>query len=304
MKGAVQRASGATRWISSAAPLWVLKRGLRLFLWATRWIPVKTEWRTKANLLKALVQRDLEARYKGSTLGNLWPLLNQLSQLLIYTYVFSVVLRVKLSLQGLPPNNLTFGLWLFAGLLPWIAFTSGFTQASTSVIGQPNLIKKVVFPLELLPLVPVLSAFIESTFGLMALITLVAIASDTLHPTLCLLPLVWLPQLLLTTGLGYLTASLTVFLRDIPQTIGVLLNLWFYMTPIVYPSSVIPEAFREWIFLLNPLAAIAELYRDLILVGQVEHWKEWLMTYLISTVVFGLGYWCYRRLRPAFADVL
>ncbi|MBD1905964.1 MULTISPECIES: ABC transporter permease [Cyanophyceae] len=268
------------------------------------WLPVNEQWRTKLDLLKALVQRDLEARYKGSILGNLWPLLNQLSQLLIYTYVFSIVLQVKLSLKGLPTNNLTFGLWLFAGLLPWIAFTGGLFQASGSVMGQPNLVKKVVFPLALLPLVPVLSTFIESTFGLMALIVLVAVSSNTIHSTLWLLPLVWLPQLLLTAGLGYLTAGLTVFLRDVPQTLGVILNLWFYLTPLVYPASVIPQEWRGWVFWLNPLAAIAEVYRDLILVGEVTHWGEWGVATVVSVVGFFGGLWVYRRLRPAFADVL
>lgn len=110
--------------------------------------------RVRLSLLKTLVQRDMEARYKGSILGNLWPLLNQLSQLLVYTYVFAVVLRVKLSLKGIPEgNSFVFGLWLFAGLVPWIAFSSGLMQSAGSVIAQPNLVKKVVFPLSLLPLV-------------------------------------------------------------------------------------------------------------------------------------------------------
>ena len=261
-------------------------------------------WWAKFDLLRTLVRRDLEARYKGSVLGNLWPLVNQLSQLLIYTYVFSIVLKVKLSLKGLPPNNLTFGLWLFAGLLPWIAFTGGLMPAAGSVVGQPNLVKKVVFPLALLPLVPILSTFIESSFGLMALIVLVAVTSQTLHTTLGLLPLVWLTQLLLTAGLGYLVAGLTVFLRDIPQTLLVILNLWFYLTPIVYPASAIPEGWRFWVFWLNPLTAIAEVYRDLVLVGEVNHWGEWGVASVVSLLVFYGGFTVYRRLRPAFADVL
>ncbi|WP_017302676.1 ABC transporter permease [Spirulina subsalsa] len=256
------------------------------------------------DLLKALVQRDLEARYKGSIIGNLWPLLNQLSQLLIYTYVFSVVLQVRLSLKELPANNISYGLWLFAGLIPWITFISGITLAATSVIRQPNLVKKVVFPLTLLPLVPILSSFLESTFGLIILILFVGVSTQTLPPTLLLLPLIWLPQLLFTIGLGYLTAGLTVFLRDIPQTLGVILNLWFYATPIVYPASAIPEQLGRVVLWLNPLAVFAEIYRDLILLGEVRHWGEWGVTTLIAVVVFIGGYWVYRRLQPAFADVL
>ncbi len=251
------------------------------------------------------MQRDMSARYKGSVLGNLWPLLNQLSQLLIYTYVFAIVLQVKLSLKGIATDNsFVFGLWLFAGLVPWIAFSSGLAQASGAVIGQPNLVKKVVFPLSLLPLVPIVSSFLESTFGLMALIVFVAFLTNSVHPTLLLLPLVWIPQLLITAGLGYLTAGLTVFIRDIPQTLGVLLNLWFYATPLIYPAEMIPASFQKWVFWLNPMAAIGEMYRDVILVGSVTHWGEWGVSVAVSLVVFVAGFSCYKKLRPAFADVL
>lgn len=270
-----------------------------------RRLPVLQKWRAKFDLLRTLVRRDLEARYKGSVLGNLWPLVNQVSQLLIYTYVFSIVLKIKLNLRtALPANDFTFGLWLFAGLLPWIAFTSGLLASATSVIGQTNLVKKVVFPLALLPLVPILSSFIESSLGLTVLILWVAVTTKALPTTLALLPLIWLPQLLLTAGLGYLAAGLTVFLRDIPQTLGMGLNLWFYLTPIVYPASVIPEAWRVWVFWLNPLTAIVEVYRDLVLVGEVKHWGEWGVASCISLLVFFGGLTVYQRLRPAFADVL
>lgn len=271
---------------------------------AKRWLPVKEHRWVQVDLLRTLVRRDLAARYQGSVLGNLWPLLNQLSQLLIYTYVFSVVLNVKLSIKGLPANNLTFGLWLFAGLLPWTAFVGGFIPAANSVINQQSLVKRVVFPLGLLPLVPICSAFIESSLGLMVLILAVGITSQTVHGTLWLLPLIWLPQLLLTAGLGYIVAGLTVFLRDVPQTLGVLVNLWFYATPIIYPASLIPEGWRVWIFWLNPMAAIAEVYRDLVLVGQVRHWREWGVASVVSLLLFYGGLTLYRRLRPAFADVL
>jgi lipopolysaccharide transport system permease protein len=269
-----------------------------------RILPINEQLWAKFDLLRTLVRRDLEAKYKGSVLGNLWSLLNQLSQLLIYTYVFSIVLRVKLSLTSLPANNFTFGLWLFAGLLPWMAFSGGLMQCAGIVISQPNLVKKVVFPLALLPLVPILSTFIESSFGLIALIFFVAITSHTLHTTLALLPLIWVTQLLLSAGLGYLAAGLTVFLRDVPQTLGVILNLWLYLTPIVYPATAIPEQWRGWVFWLNPMTAIAEVYRDLVLVGEVKHWGEWGVASAIAFIIFCCGFAVYKRLRPAFADVL
>ncbi|NDJ16278.1 ABC transporter permease [Myxacorys almedinensis] len=267
-------------------------------------IPVLRPWWVKLDLLKTLVQRDLDARYKGSVLGNAWSLLNQLAQLLVYTYLFSMVLNLKLTLKGIPANDFTFGLWLFAGLIPWTAFIAGLSQGANSVISQPNLVKKVVFPLGLLPLVPILSAFVESTMGLMLLITFVVFFMQTLHTTLWLFPLVWVPQLLLTAGLSYLVAGLTVFLRDIPQTVGVILNLWFYVTPIVYPATLIPENLRFWVFWLNPMTAIVELYRDLVLVGEIQHWQEWGVATGVSIFIFAIGATVYRRLRPAFADVL
>ncbi|NEQ45151.1 MAG: ABC transporter permease [Leptolyngbya sp. SIOISBB] len=268
-------------------------------------LPLKDEQWAALALLGMLVQRDLTVRYKGSVLGNLWPVVHQLSMLLIYTYVFSIVLQVKLELKGgSSDSSLMFGLWLFAGLLPWLVFNGGLQQAASAVVRQPNLVKKVVFPLSLLPLVPVFSGFLENTFGLMILIAFVAFFQQTLHLTLLLLPLVWLPLLLLTTGLGYGAASLSVFVRDIPQTLVVVLNLWFYATPVIYPVSMIPDPLQQWVFWLNPVAAIAEMYRDIILIGEVTHWGEWAIATVLSSVIFGLGFGLYRKLKIAFADVL
>lgn len=271
---------------------------------AVHLLPIPQHLWTKFDLLKTLVQRDLEAKYKGSVLGNFWAILNQLAQLLVYTYLFSIVLKVKLNLRGLPPNDFTFGVWMFAGLIPWTAFIAGFMGSATSVISQPNLIKKVVFPLGLLPLVPICTALVESSFGIMLLITFVAFSTKMIHTSVLLFPVIWIPQLLLTAGLGYLVAGLTVFLRDIPQTIAVILNLWFYLTPIVYPASLIPEAWRFWVIWLNPLTIIVEVYRDLVLVGRMHHWEELGVLWGISMILFAIGLFVYRRLRPAFADVV
>ncbi len=259
--------------------------------------------RFKLSLLVALVQRSLEVRYRGSLLGRMWPLLNQLAQVLIYTYVLSIVLRVRSGLDG-GGRPLTFGLWLFAGLLPWSTFSSGLSRATGSVITQPNLVKKVVFPLTLLPLVPILTTFIESTIGMVMLTVFIGIVTQKIHPTLLLLPLVWIPQLCLTAGLGFLLASLTVFIRDIRQIIDVFLRLWFYATPIIYPASRIPEPFQTLVLWLNPIASIAEMYRDVMLVGSITHWVPWLISTGISLVVLAIGLWCYGKLRPAFADVI
>lgn len=256
------------------------------------------------DLLWTLVSRELAVKYQGAVLGNLWSLLNQLSQLLIFTYVFSVVLQVKLNLPTLPENQFTFSLWLFAGLVPWTAFTTGIVQAASAVINQPNLVKKVVFPLMLLPLVPVSAAFLESLLGLAILWVATILSSQVVHGVLLWLPLLWLTQLALTIGIAYVVAGLTVFLRDIPQTVAVVVNLWFYLTPIVYPIAKVPKEFQQWILWLNPIATIVEVYRDIMLVGKIQHGGEWLVASLLAGAVLYGGARLYRHLRPAFADVL
>jgi lipopolysaccharide transport system permease protein len=262
----------------------------------------------KLNLLRVLVQRELAARYKGSIFGNFWSVAHQITQLAIYTYVFAVVLKVKLSQSAIPQtgvidDQLLFALWLFGGLIPWNAMTLSFMGSSTAVISQPNLVKKVVFPLVLLPLVPIATAFFDSTIGMVILIAAVAFALKTIHMTIFLLPLVWIPQLMLTAGIGYLLAGFTVFLRDIPQTVTIAVNLLFYLTPIMYPIEAVPEMFRP-IMKWNPAGILADIYRDLILWGEVRHLQEWGLLWILSAIVFTIGITVYRQLRPAFADVL
>src|SRR5437588_6475229 len=256
------------------------------------------------DLLGMLLIRDLDARYKGSLLGKLWPLVTQACQIAIYTYVFGVILRVRANIEGLPNTNLAFGIWLFAGLLPWLAFTGGLMQATSSVIGHPNLVKKVVFPMSLLPIVPVLSSLVETSFGLLPLLALFALVTHHIHPTVLLLPFVWMVQILFTLGFAYIVAGLTVYVRDVPQTMGIILNIWFYLTPIVYPRSLIPGRFRSIVFSINPMVAFVDAYRGLILAGRFDQWDEFARTTIFSIFVFTVGFSLYRRLQPAFADVL
>lgn len=260
--------------------------------------------RALLDLLGILLIRDLDARYKGSVLGKLWPLVTQISQIALYTYVFGVILRVRVNIEGLPDTNLAFGIWLFAGLLPWLAFTGGLSQAANSVVGQPNLVKKVVFPMSLLPIVPVLSSLVETSFGLLPLLALFAVVTHHIHPTVLLLPVVWMVQILFTLGFAYIVAGLTVYVRDVPQTMGIILNIWFYLTPIVYPRTAIPGRLRTIVFSANPMVAFIDAYRNLILVGRFDQWEEFARTAVFSIFVFTLGFSLYRRLTPAFADVL
>jgi lipopolysaccharide transport system permease protein len=269
---------------------------------------------TQLDLLLTLIKRDLAARYKGSLLGRFWLVLNQLAQLVVYTYAFSIVLRARPpEIQKLPLHeNVAYALWLFAGLIPWTAFVAGVLPAATSVLGQPNLVKKVVFPLKLLPLVAIGTAMLESLAGVLILLTVMAFsltAGHSLPWQALLLPLLWIPQILLMVGLGYICASLTVFIRDIPQTLGIVLNLWFYLTPIAYSvaNPDLPQWLPDLVYRINPMAGIVQGYRDFLglkLTDVPIRWDAIGYSTLIAFVIFGLGYSLYHRLQKGFADLL
>jgi lipopolysaccharide transport system permease protein len=162
----------------------------------------------------------------------------------------------------------------------------------------------VVFPMSLLPIVPVLSSLVETSFGLLPLLALFAVVTHHIHATLLLLPVIWMVQILFTLGFAYIVAGLTVYVRDVPQTMGIILNIWFYLTPIVYPRTAIPGRLRTIVFSVNPMVAFIDAYRNLILVGRFDQWEEFARTTVFSIFVFTLGFSLYRRLTPAFADVL
>lgn len=256
------------------------------------------------DLLSMLLIRDLDARYKGSLLGKLWPLVTQAFTIALYTFVFGIVMRATVKIPGFAQSHLSFAVWLFAGFLPWLAFTTGLSAASNCVVGQPNLVKKVLFPLPLLPIVPVLSSLVESTFGLIPLLAIIAFVTHEIHPTVLLLPFIWILQILFTVGFAYVVSAFTVYLRDVPQTVGIVLNIWFYLTPIVYPPTLLPRRMHAVIYALNPMIAFVDAYRGLILAGHFDEWRELTGTAAFSVLIFTIGLSLYRRLQPAFADVL
>jgi lipopolysaccharide transport system permease protein len=266
--------------------------------------PLFQRIRATSDLLGMLLKRDLDARYKGALLGKLWPLINQAVQIVIYTVVFSTIMVAHVDMPGLNNSRLAFGVWLFTGLLPWIGFAGGISASATSVVSQPNFVKKIVFPLPLLPVVPVITAIIESLFGMVPLLIVVVAITHKLHPTILLLPIVWVVQALFTIGLAYIAAAITVYLRDVPQSIATILNVWFYLTPIIYPLSTLPAPVRKFVQFANPLTAFIDVYRDLILAGRIRDPAVLISAGIWTLVVFTIGFTLYRRLQVAFADVL
>jgi lipopolysaccharide transport system permease protein len=250
-------------------------------------------------LLKELVKRDLQSRYAGSALGLLWSFVQPLWTLVLFTFVFSTVMQV--SPVGVRTES--FAVFLFAGLLPWIAIHEGVLRASTAVTDNAALIKKLRFRSEVLVLAVVLSALFHQLVAGVAFGAVLLWRGELAWSGLPLL-LVAVPlQVALTAGLGMLLAGVHVFFRDVAQILGIVLNAWFYLTPIVYPLALVPERYRSWIE-LNPLTTLVELYRRALLEGSsglATLPGTWALAAAAAVLLFA-GLWLFGRLRPAFVD--
>lgn len=208
-------------------------------------------------LLRELITRDVRERYIGSALGLFWSVLNPLAQLILYTLIFSVFLGLKF---GADSGTGRFAEYLFCGLLPWTALHESVSRSARTFLDHNNLIKKVSFPLETLPFSRAASALVHQGIA-SAIFALILVATGSLNPgTLYWVAPLFLIQLVLMTGLGSVVASLNVFFRDIAQVIGVGLMFLFWLTPIVYPKTRVPEGYL-WLLDLNPMTHMVEAYR-------------------------------------------
>jgi lipopolysaccharide transport system permease protein len=252
-------------------------------------------------LIWTFAKRELSGRYRGSLLGMAWSFLNPLLLLGIYTFVFSVLLKVRFEGSSGPGSYVVY---LFCGMIPWLAFTETIARAPQLIYGNLNLVKKTVFPLEILVVSSTLTSWIHSLFTLGVLaITAWLIGVDLWHASTPLIVLVMVPQLLLTLGLGWFLASLGVFIRDTGEIVQMALRMGMYLTPIVYPVSIIPERFRPWI-LVNPLAIIVEGYRDVLLRGKFPDILGLAVVGFLGVILAFLGYLWFMKSKRAFADVI
>jgi ABC-type polysaccharide/polyol phosphate export permease len=250
-------------------------------------------------LLSELVRRDFQARYAGSTLGFLWSFAQPLWQLLLFTFVFSGILRISL----LGERTESFALFLFCGLLPFMAVSEGVTRAATAVTDNAPLVKKLRFPVALLVLTVVATALLHEGIALAVFLVILAALGEASLGSLGWLAVALPLQVALTVGLGLLLSAVHVFLRDVAQVLGLLFSAWFYFTPIVYPLDRVPERFRRWIE-LNPLTALVDLYRSALLGGLPTATTGLAALGVGAVVVLALGLVTFRRLAPAFADEL
>ena len=252
------------------------------------------------DLILSLTKRELSARYRGSVLGFLWALLTPVVMIAIFTIIFSGIFKARF---GAGSSQWDYALYLFCGLLPWNAFQESLQLSATTIVGHSNLVKRVVFPLETLPVSLSLAAAANQLFGTVALILAAALLRRELHATIVFLPLLLIPQLLATFGAAWLIASLGVFVRDIVQGIALLLMAWMYLTPIIYPESLVPESYRG-IVNLNPFTPLVRNYRRIILEGNLPDWRGLAYFAAFAIVSFLVGYWWFARTRKNFADVI
>lgn len=246
-------------------------------------------------LLWALVVRHLATRYRGSALGFLWSILNPLCLMLVYLLVFKYYIRFD------QVQNYT--VFMFCGLLPWIWFTSGVSEGTSSIASSGHLITKSMFPAHVLPAVAVITTLVNYMLSLPVLLVLMLLTGASLHPTLLLLPFLILLQALLLLGLTMALSAINVQFRDVQHMLGNLLTFLFFLCPIIYPASSVPEKFR-WTIDLNPLAVLTQSYHQLILDGTVPSLGA--ASYLLAVVflVLLVGNMIYERYRESFAELL
>lgn len=258
-------------------------------------------WRNR-RLIVQMTKREVVGRYKGSAMGLLWSFLNPVFMLVVYTFVFSVVFKARWGV-GEDETKSQFAIVLFVGMIVHGLFAEVLNRAPGLILSNVNYVKKVVFPLDILPVISMGAALFHSLISLLVLLVAFIVFNGYLHWTAIFIPLVLLPLIILTLGLAWILASLGVFLRDVGQTIGIVMTIMLFCSPVFYPITTLPEAYRPWL-MANPLTFIIEQARAVLIFGQTPDWAG-LLTYLLVAVFLAwIGYAWFQKTRKGFADVL
>ena len=251
-------------------------------------------------LISSLVARDLKARYRGSVFGFLWSFINPLLLLLIYSFVFTTIIPNE------DPKTKPYALFMFCGILPWTWFASSLSDAAGSLIAGGNLIKKVLFPAEVLPIVNVLANMVHFFLGLVILLAFLILYQHWPDPwDLFWFPVAVIIQLIFTCALGLLLAAISVHFRDVRDILANVLTVWFFATPIIYPYfQANVQKFRP-LFSANPFTHLAISYQEILFFyGPIGHWKWLLALGAASIPLFLACYWVFDRLRDSFAEAV
>ncbi|MEJ5165741.1 MAG: ABC transporter permease [Thermoanaerobaculia bacterium] len=246
-----------------------------------------------------LIKRDVKGRYIGSSLGFFWSFLQPLLQLILFTFVFSYILKISLLGERGVEN---FSLFLFAGLLPWMGISEMLMRSTTSINEQASLIKKLAFPPELL-IVSIMGSAMVHQFIASLLFIMVLIFMGKLYLSFLFLPVLMVFELIFISGFCFLFSSLNPYFKDTQQAVSYITMIWFYASPIVYPLSIVPEKFKK-VLLLNPLSFLLEGFRDILLRGTLPSLGFFLPLLGPGLIFLFFGFWIFKKLRKNFADLL
>lgn len=263
---------------------------------------IKTFWHQR-QLISQMAKREVVGRYKGSAIGLGWSFFNPIFMLTVYTFVFSVIFKSRWGAAGGEESKAQFAVVLFVGMIVQSLFAETINKAPTLILSNVNYVKKVVFPLEILPVVSLCATLFHSVASLVVLLLAFFIFNGFLHWTLIFLPLIFLPLIIFTLGLSWILASLGVYLRDVGQTVGLLTMVLMFLSPVFYPVTALPEKLRPWI-MLNPLTFIIEQARDVIIWGHLPNVLGLMIYSIMAFFVAWLGYIWFQKTRKGFADVL
>ena len=253
------------------------------------------------DLIYSLVKRDVIGRYQGSMLGIFWSFVNPLFMLAVYTFVFTVIFKSRWA--GGTDSKVEFALLLFSGLIIFNLFAECINRAPGQITGNANYVKKVVFPLEILPWVAMGSSLFHAAVSFIVWMIAYVIFIGIPHPTVLFLPLVLLPLVLLIMGLSWLLASLGAYLRDIGQVVVICTTVLMFLSPIFYPASALPQSYHS-LFLLNPLAPVIEQVRGIMYWGLSVDWVFLAFYMAVASIVAWLGLAWFQKTRTGFADVI
>ena len=254
-------------------------------------------------LIYRLAERDITLRYRGSALGLVWSMVQPLMMLTVYAYVFGIIFQVRWPDRLHSDGEVSFAIILFSGLIIHALFSECFTRAPTLIVQNANYVKKVIFPIEALPITVLVSALFHFIVALVVLIVAHLALGGTIGPTTLLLPIVVAPLLLMTLGISWVLASVGVFLRDIAQLTSVISTVLLFMSPIFFPVEKMPDGVRGLIY-LNPLSLIVDEVRNVLLFSSTPNWLNLGAYSVVALIVAQLGFFWFQRTRRGFGDVL
>ena len=258
-------------------------------------------WQNR-NLIWQMSKREVVGRYRGSVMGLAWSFFNPLLMLAVYTFVFSVVFKARWGIGG-EESKVDFAIVLFVGLIVHALFAECVIRAPGLILSNVNYVKKVVFPLEILPWVALGSALFHVFVSLMVLLVIIFILELSISWTVVLFPLVILPLVFATIGVAWFLAATGVFVRDVSQTTGIITMVMLFLAPVFYPMSALPEKYQLFL-LINPLTFIIEESRQVLIFGQLPDWTGLAIYSAVSVMIAWLGFWWFQKTRRGFADVL